>query len=141
MADPLKDFVPSPTCTADDRPNPIPCDNAARGNHEMEAVLMVPISDFELSVRSRSCLERAGIRTLGDLTRVTEAELLASKNFGETSLKEVRDVMAAKGLTIGQSLGAVTPAPAPAPSPVPPPAPAPEPPAPAPVADPTTPTA
>ncbi len=44
------------------------------------------------------------IRTLGDLTRVTEAQLLASKNFGETSLEEIRAIMAAKGLRIGQSL-------------------------------------
>lgn len=84
-------------------------EDTARRNRELEAVLQVPISDFELSARSRNCLDRAGIHTLGDLTRVTEAELLSNKNFGETSLKEVRDIMAAKGLTIGQSLGAVKP--------------------------------
>jgi DNA-directed RNA polymerase subunit alpha len=88
-------------------------EDTARRNRELEAVLMVPISDFELSARSRNCLDRAGIHTLGDLTRVTEAELLSNKNFGETSLKEVRDMMSSKGLTVGQSLanakpGAVT---------------------------------
>jgi DNA-directed RNA polymerase subunit alpha len=67
-------------------------------------VLEVPVTDFELSVRSRNCLKKMGIRTLGDLTRVTEASLLASKNFGETSLEEIKQIMTAKGLRIGQSL-------------------------------------
>jgi DNA-directed RNA polymerase subunit alpha len=64
----------------------------------------IPITDFELSVRSRNCLKRMNIRTLGDLTRVTESQLLASKNFGETSLEEIRAIMNAKALRIGQSL-------------------------------------
>lgn len=67
-------------------------------------VLEVPISDFELSVRSRNCLKKMGIRTLGDLTRITEQQLLASKNFGETSLEEIRAIMVAKSLRVGQSL-------------------------------------
>jgi len=67
-------------------------------------VMEVPITDFELSVRSRNCLKRMNIRTLGDLTRVTEQQLLASKNFGETSLEEIRAIMTAKGLRVGQSL-------------------------------------
>ena len=67
-------------------------------------VMEIPITDFELSVRSRNCLKRMNIRTLGDLTRVTESQLLASKNFGETSLEEIKIIMNAKGLRIGQSL-------------------------------------
>jgi DNA-directed RNA polymerase subunit alpha len=67
-------------------------------------VLNTPITDFELSVRSRNCLKRMNIRTLGDLTRVTEAQLLASKNFGDTSLDEIREIMQIKALRIGQSL-------------------------------------
>jgi len=67
-------------------------------------VLNTPITDFELSVRSRNCLKRMNIRTLGDLTRVTEAQLLASKNFGDTSLDEIKEIMAIKQLRIGQSL-------------------------------------
>jgi len=67
-------------------------------------VLEVPVTDFELSVRSRNCLKKMGIRTLGDLTRVTEASLLASKNFGETSLEEIKQILTAKSLRIGQSL-------------------------------------
>jgi DNA-directed RNA polymerase subunit alpha len=67
-------------------------------------VMEIPITDFELSVRSRNCLKRMNIKTLGDLTRVTESQLLASKNFGETSLEEIRAIMNAKQLRIGQSL-------------------------------------
>jgi DNA-directed RNA polymerase subunit alpha len=73
-------------------------------NQAFRQVMEVPVTDFELSVRSRNCLKKMGIRTLGDLTRITEASLLASKNFGETSLEEVRAIMNAKGLRVGQSL-------------------------------------
>lgn len=67
-------------------------------------VMEIPVTDFELSVRSRNCLKKLNIKTLGDLTRVSEQQLLSSKNFGETSLDELRDIMSAKGLRIGQSL-------------------------------------
>ncbi|MBA4187733.1 MAG: DNA-directed RNA polymerase subunit alpha [Planctomycetaceae bacterium] len=73
-------------------------------NEAFIRVMEVPITDFELSVRSRNCLKRMNIRTLGDLTRVTESQLLASKNFGETSLEEIKIIMNAKQLRIGQSL-------------------------------------
>lgn len=67
-------------------------------------VLNIPISDFELSVRSKNCLEKMNIRTLGDLTKVTEADLLSFKNFGETSLNEIKSILAQKGLRLGQAL-------------------------------------
>jgi DNA-directed RNA polymerase subunit alpha len=67
-------------------------------------VLEIPVTDFELSVRSRNCLKKMNIRTLGDLTRVNEQQLLSSKNFGETSLGEIKEMMATKGLRLGQSL-------------------------------------
>lgn len=67
-------------------------------------VLEIPVTDFELSVRSRNCLKKMNIKTLGDLTRVTEQQLLSSKNFGETSLTEIKEMMTAKGLRLGQSL-------------------------------------
>ncbi|MBL8799718.1 MAG: tetratricopeptide repeat protein [Planctomycetia bacterium] len=67
-------------------------------------VLEIPVTDFELSVRSRNCLKKMNIRTLGDLTRVTEQQLLSSKNFGETSLLEIKEMMTSKGLRLGQSL-------------------------------------
>lgn len=68
----------------------------------LSQILGIPVSDFELSVRSRNCLQKMGIATLGDLTRASEQELLASKNFGETSLVEIREMMISKGLELGQ---------------------------------------
>jgi DNA-directed RNA polymerase subunit alpha len=76
-------------------------EEAQRRQDRMAAILNIPVSDFELSVRSRNCLQKMGVRTLGDLTRTSEAELLASKNFGETSLVEIRDMLHSKGLDLG----------------------------------------
>lgn len=72
-----------------------------RRNDRLAQVLNIPVTNFELSVRSRNCLQRMGIHTLGDLTQVTEAELLSSKNFGETSLYEIREILASKDLSLG----------------------------------------
>jgi DNA-directed RNA polymerase subunit alpha len=69
---------------------------------QIAGVMGIPIAQFELSVRSRNCLQKMGILTLGDLCKVTEMELLNSKNFGETSLVEIREMMSNKGLMIGQ---------------------------------------
>jgi DNA-directed RNA polymerase subunit alpha len=77
-------------------------EDAQRKRDRASQVLNVPVSDFELSVRSRNCLQKMGIHTLGDLARCTEQDLLASKNFGETSLVEIRDMLASKGLSLGQ---------------------------------------
>src|SRR5918995_944706 len=67
------------------------------------AVLDIPITDFELSVRSRNCLKKMNIKSLGDLLRTSEPELLSYKNFGETSLNEIKTLLAAKGLRLGQN--------------------------------------
>jgi DNA-directed RNA polymerase subunit alpha len=56
-----------------------------------------------LSVRSRNCLKKMNIRTLGDLLNTTEQELLSYKNFGETSLDEIKAVLLQKGLRLGQA--------------------------------------
>lgn len=71
---------------------------------KMEQLLSRPVTDFELSVRSRNCLAGMDIDSLGDLTEISEQELLSGKNFGETSLNEVRDLMQSHGLAIGQNL-------------------------------------
>ncbi len=77
-------------------------EDAARQNERMSQLLSVSVNDFELSVRSRNCLQKMGIQTLGDLVRTTEQQLLSSKNFGETSLVEIREMLASKGLFLGQ---------------------------------------
>lgn len=77
-------------------------EEAQKRTDRLSQILSVPVTDFELSVRSRNCLQKMGVRTLGDLTRTTEQELLSSKNFGETSLLEIREMLAARGLQLGQ---------------------------------------
>ena len=72
--------------------------NAAKQN----ALLDTPVSDFELSVRSRNCLKKMNINTLGDLLRISEPELLNYKNFGETSLTEIKAMLKQKTLRLGQ---------------------------------------
>jgi DNA-directed RNA polymerase subunit alpha len=59
-----------------------------------------PIEELELGVRSYNCLKRVGIETIGDLTSKTEAELAAIPNFGRKSIDEVRETLAAHGLTL-----------------------------------------
>jgi DNA-directed RNA polymerase subunit alpha len=77
-------------------------DSGHRGDRK-NAVLDIPITDFELSVRSRNCLKKMNMRSLGDLLRTTEQELLSYKNFGETSLNEIKALLASKGLRLGQN--------------------------------------
>ncbi len=79
-------------------------EEAARVDNQLQSLLARPLSDFELSVRSRNCLESLGLMTLGDLTKVTEQDLLKGRNFGETSLKEVRILMEQNQLRVGQNL-------------------------------------
>ena len=71
---------------------------------QRNAILETPVTDFELSVRARNCLKKMNINTLGDLVNTPETRLLEYKNFGETSLKEIRDMLALKGLRLGQAL-------------------------------------
>jgi len=79
-------------------------DEDGRRGNQRDAILNIPITDFELSVRSRNCLKKMNIRSLGDLLRTSEPELLSYKNFGETSLNEIKALLAAKGLRLGQAL-------------------------------------
>jgi DNA-directed RNA polymerase subunit alpha len=75
------------------------------------ATLEIPVTDFELSVRSRNCLKKMNIRTLGDLLKTSEQELLSYKNFGETSLNEIKALLAQKGLRLGQAADGASPSP------------------------------
>jgi DNA-directed RNA polymerase subunit alpha len=77
-------------------------DDHDRDKMKRSTLLETPVTDFELSVRARTCLKKMNIRTLGDLIRTTEAELLSYKNFGESSLVEIKTMLAAKGLRLGQ---------------------------------------
>ena len=74
-----------------------------RKEDRLNQILRIPITDFELSVRARNCLNRMSITTIGDLVNRTEQELLSYKNFGETSLKEIKEILTSKGLRLGMS--------------------------------------
>ena len=80
-----------------------------RVREKRSAIMDIPVSDFELSVRSRNCLKQMDIHTLGDLLRVTETQLMAYKNFGETSLNEIKVMLTQKGLHLGQELEEAAP--------------------------------
>jgi len=69
---------------------------------QQNQILRMPMSEFELSVRSRNCLAKMNIETLGDLIMKTRSELLSYKNFGETSLAEIEEILRQKGLRLGQ---------------------------------------
>jgi DNA-directed RNA polymerase subunit alpha len=66
--------------------------------------LLKSVDELELSVRSMNCLQNANIKLIGDLVQKTESEMLKTKNFGRKSLKEIKDVLAEMGLTLGMKL-------------------------------------
>ncbi len=69
--------------------------------HRLAEVLRTPIEDFELSVRSVNSLKNSAIRTLGDLVRQSESQILQVKNFGKKSLQEIADLLEKEGLNFG----------------------------------------
>ncbi|MEM1012745.1 MAG: DNA-directed RNA polymerase subunit alpha C-terminal domain-containing protein [Planctomycetota bacterium] len=75
-----------------------------RARQQRDAVLDMPVFDFELSVRARNALKKMNIETIGDLLRIREQDLMGFKNFGETSLAEIKALLASKGLRLGQLL-------------------------------------
>jgi DNA-directed RNA polymerase subunit alpha len=79
-------------------------DEQEKRDEKHSALLDTPVTDFELSVRTRNALRKMNIRTLGDLLKVTEAELRSFKNFGDASLEEIKAMLAQKGLRLGQSV-------------------------------------
>ena len=68
---------------------------------EMDELLSKSVDMLDLSVRSKNCLDSENILQVGDLVRFTESELLKVRNFGKTSLKEVKSKLAALGLSLG----------------------------------------
>ena len=68
-----------------------------------DEALQLSLADFELSARCHSALDKLNVRTLGDLIRVTEDQLLQFKNFGETSLDEIKDLLARNDLQLAGS--------------------------------------
>lgn len=92
----IKDILASKAMVIDDEQE--------KRNEKHHALLDTPVTDFELSVRTRNALRKMNIRTLGDLLKVTEAELRSFKNFGDASLDEIKTMLAQKGLKLGQAV-------------------------------------
>ena len=65
-----------------------------------------PITELELSVRSANCLEAANIKTIGDLVRRTESQMLKYKNFGRKSLTEINEILSPMSLNLGMDVEA-----------------------------------
>lgn len=70
----------------------------------VDPILLRPIDDLELTVRSTNCLKAENIYQIGDLVQKTEVELLKTPNLGKKSLTEIKDVLASKGLSLGIKL-------------------------------------
>lgn len=71
---------------------------------EMDPILLRPVDDLELTVRSANCLKAENIYYVGDLIQRTEVELLKTPNLGKKSLTEIKDVLASRGLSLGMRL-------------------------------------
>ena len=71
---------------------------------KIEPVLLRPVDDLELTVRSANCLKAESIYYVGDLLQRTEVELLKTPNLGKKSLTEIKDVLASKGLSLGMRI-------------------------------------
>ncbi len=71
---------------------------------EIDPILLRPVDDLELTVRSANCLKAENIYYIGDLVQRTEVELLKTPNLGKKSLTEIKDVLASKGLSLGLRL-------------------------------------
>jgi DNA-directed RNA polymerase subunit alpha len=71
---------------------------------EIDPILLRPVDDLELTVRSANCLKAENIFLIGDLIQRTEVELLKTPNLGKKSLTEIKDVLATRGLSLGMRL-------------------------------------
>jgi DNA-directed RNA polymerase subunit alpha len=77
---------------------------------EIDPILLRPVDDLELTVRSANCLKAENIYYIGDLIQRTEVELLKTPNLGKKSLTEIKDVLASRGLSLGMRLESWPPA-------------------------------
>jgi DNA-directed RNA polymerase subunit alpha len=71
---------------------------------QIDPILLRPVDDLELTVRSANCLKAENIYYIGDLIQRTETELLKTPNLGRKSLNEIKEVLASRGLTLGMKL-------------------------------------
>jgi len=81
-----------------------PIDRAGEEEEPLNENLFRSVEELELSVRSANCLQNANIHLIGELVQKTEAEMLKTKNFGRKSLKEIKEILADMGLSLGMKI-------------------------------------
>lgn len=81
-----------------------PTSEPARNSQQFDPILLRPVDELELTVRSANCLKAENIYYIGDLIQRTENELLKTPNLGRKSLNEIKEVLASRGLTLGMKL-------------------------------------
>jgi len=81
-----------------------PTEIEVKQSPQVDPILLRPVDDLELTVRSANCLKAENIYYIGDLIQHSENELLKAPNLGRKSLNEIKDVLASKGLTLGMKL-------------------------------------
>jgi DNA-directed RNA polymerase subunit alpha len=79
-------------------------DQPAQRSAQFDPILLRPVDELELTVRSANCLKAENIYYIGDLIQRTETELLKTPNLGRKSLNEIKEVLASRGLTLGARL-------------------------------------
>ena len=84
--------------------------SSARNAQQFDPLLLRPVDELELTVRSANCLKAENIYYIGDLIQRTENELLKTPNLGRKSLNEIKEVLASRGLTLGMKLESWPPA-------------------------------
>src|SRR6201988_589213 len=93
---------PGPEMALDDRAEA--AGSADHVDHDLKRKLNMSLAELELSVRATNCLESEGITTVRDLVSRTDEELLEVRNFGETTLREVKTKLAERNLYLGMPL-------------------------------------
>ena len=78
--------------------------DSASNEPDIDPILLQPVDDLELTVRSANCLKAENVLYIGDLIQKTEVELLKTPNLGKKSLTEIKDVLGQKGLSLGMRL-------------------------------------
>ena len=84
-------------------------ENAADDQVKIHQILLRPIENLDLTVRSTNCLKREKIYYLGDLIKCSELSLLKTPHLGKKSLAEIKDVLASQGLSLGMQLESLPP--------------------------------
>jgi len=81
-----------------------PTESESPRSPQVDPLLLRPVDDLELTVRSANCLKAENIYFIGDLIQRSETELLRTPNLGRKSLNEIKDVLASKSLSLGMKL-------------------------------------